>query len=170
MRKDNVITKFKAEDTIIDPIIKNLEDVFQPKYQHLLSSFRLKQDEQAYSVDSAILGALLKSLRKVSDRSKEELKREEEANYRTQLRLCLTWNRFDIAKNFILNDENKDKLGSIDEFMYYSIKNNRHEFVSLFLNNGFVLKNFLTYRRLLKLYNEVIFNLFISFIRIFNSK
>lgn len=40
--------------------------------------------------------------------------------------------------------------------MYQAIKNNRVEFVDLFLENGFSIRNFLTPRVLLKLYNEVI--------------
>ena len=39
--------------------------------------------------------------------------------------------------------------------MYQAIIDDKHEFVKLFLENGFVLKNFVTYRRLLKLYNEI---------------
>jgi hypothetical protein len=41
--------------------------------------------------------------------------------------------------------------------MYGAIKNNKVEFVELFLENGFSLRNFLTHRIMLKLYNEVSF-------------
>ena len=39
--------------------------------------------------------------------------------------------------------------------MYQAIIDDKVEFVELFLENGFSLKNFLTYRMLLKLYNSV---------------
>lgn len=39
--------------------------------------------------------------------------------------------------------------------MIYAIKNNRVEFVKLFLENGFSLKNFVTARSLIKIYNEL---------------
>ena len=51
--------------------------------------------------------------------------------------------------------------------MYYSIKNkNCHKFISLFLERGFVLKNFLTHRKLLKLYNDVNHLIYSKFIHI----
>jgi hypothetical protein len=39
--------------------------------------------------------------------------------------------------------------------MYKALKMNRVDFVELFLDNGFLLRNFVTSRVLLKLYNEV---------------
>lgn len=39
--------------------------------------------------------------------------------------------------------------------MYQAIIQNRIEFVELFLENGFSMKNFVTYRLMLKLYNDI---------------
>ena len=44
----------------------------------------------------------------------------------------------------------------IGDLMYTAIKLNRVDFAIEFLENGIILNNFLTYRRLLKLYNDVI--------------
>ena len=133
-------------------------------------------------MDVAILKAFLKS------------KKQE---YQTQLKFAQSWNRIDIARDFIFTDENKDnvsfvfcrigrgwkfwlivtfhfilpfhickfrirlifstlKIGPLDSFMYDAIKNDQVEFVELFLEKGCSIKNFLTKRTLLKLYNEVI--------------
>ena len=43
----------------------------------------------------------------------------------------------------------------MSDLMYIAIRDNRYEFIDLFLGNGFSLRNFLTNRVLLKLYNEV---------------
>lgn len=75
--------------------------------------------------------------------------------YREQLQLCLKWNRYDMAKEYILNFSEREKVGSYDEFMFDAVRNNRVEFVKDFLENGFVLKNWTTYRLILKLYNTV---------------
>jgi len=45
----------------------------------------------------------------------------------------------------------------LDEMMHIAILENRIEFVKLFIENDFSLKQFLTYERLLQLYNEVFF-------------
>ena len=66
--------------------------------------------------------------------------------YRQQLDLSLKWNRFDVAKEYILTYSNRERLGSLDQFMYEAISKNRHEFVKDFLDNGFILKNLTTYR------------------------
>ena len=48
--------------------------------------------------------------------------------------------------------------------MYEAIKNNLADFVELFIDNGFFIKNFVTHRVILKLYNEVItYNKFFSY-------
>ena len=71
------------------------------------------------------------------------------------LLLALEWNRIDLAKDYILVEKNEAKLEQFDDLMFIAIRDNRFEFVELFLENGFSLQSFLTYRVLLKLYNEV---------------
>ena len=118
MKKENVKTHFQAKDEIINPILNNIEEIFQLKYQHLLSFFKLKTNEIKNSVDVAILNALLKSFKKkrslhklVSvDQLTQEQKLEEQKNFRNQIELCLKWNRFDLAKNYIFLDQNRDKV------------------------------------------------------------
>ena len=51
---------------------------------------------------------------------------------------------------------NQIKIGSLDNFMYDAIRDDKVEFIELYLEKGFSLKNFLTKRLMLKLYNEVI--------------
>lgn len=125
MQKENVRTKIQPKDDIINPIIKNMETIFQLKNQHLLTYFRLKPNQNSYSVDVAILSGLLKSLKpkvNVDHNEANQLihERNEEAKYRAQLRLCLTWNRFDMAQTYILNDEQRDKVCIED----YNLNNN----------------------------------------------
>lgn len=85
--------------------------------------------------------------------------------YREQLTLCLKWNRYDLAKKYILTYSDREKIGSFDNFMFDAIKNNRPDFVKDFLENGFILKNLCTYRMILKLYNTVsLFHFKIKFI------
>ena len=118
MRKDNIKTKFEAKDAIINPVLVSLECIFHPRHHHLLSSFKMNLNDKESSVDAAIIKALLKSLKRravavAADgrvRTPEELKHEEDYSLRSQIRLCLKWNRFDLASRFILTDENKDKV------------------------------------------------------------
>jgi hypothetical protein len=140
----------KSEE--IDVILRDIEMTLNPKYSQFLTV--CKPINGNAEIDIAILRALLKAKNKSVNNENE---------IQTQLRLALKWNRIDVAKIFIMTDENKDKLGSLDGLMYTAILDNRIEFVQLFLDNGFALKTFLTYRVLLKLYNEVCFH-FIYFL------
>jgi hypothetical protein len=114
MKREKVKTDFVPKDSVLNPIIANMEKVFQPCRHHLLSYFVLKPHDQANGVDMAILNGLLKSLKprrsNLNDKFTEEEARRDELKYKAQLRLCLTWNRFDMAEKFILNDENRDKV------------------------------------------------------------
>ena len=47
------------------------------------------------------------------------------------------------------------QTGLLDDMMMSAIQLNRVDFVDLFLDNGVSLKDFLTIKRLLKLYNDV---------------
>jgi len=69
------------------------------------------------------------------------------------IKLCLIWNRFDIAKNLLI-DKNKDQI-NFDENMLDALKKNRCEFVNLFLEEDFSIREFLNDQRLLNLYEEV---------------
>lgn len=46
-------------------------------------------------------------------------------------------------------------MGSLDEAMIIALTKNRLDFVKLFIENGFSIKNFLTNNILIKLYNQV---------------
>ncbi|XP_021362499.1 transient receptor potential cation channel subfamily M member 2-like isoform X2 [Mizuhopecten yessoensis] len=72
-----------------------------------------------------------------------------------QLRLALAWNRIDIAKSEIFTDDKLWPSGSLDEIMLLAIDLNRVDFVEMFLDNGVSLKDFLTVKVLLQLYNSV---------------
>jgi transient receptor potential cation channel subfamily M protein 2 len=136
------------KQNVIDDIINNIELTLNPIYSQYLTVCKTNNGEG--EIDVAILQALLKA------KSKNVVN---ENSIQSQLRLALKWNRIDIAKNFILTDENKEKMGSLDNLMFTAIKDDRFEFVDLFLENGFSLKSFLSFRVLLKLYNEVIFKM-----------
>jgi hypothetical protein len=90
--------------------------------------------------DVAILNALLRSS---IGANSETMNR-----FQFQLSFALAWNRA---------DEIKDQIGSLDSLMFEAILTDRVKFVSLFLENGFGLKNFVTHRLLFKLYNSVCF-------------
>ena len=130
--------------TVIDDIINNIEKALNPIHSQYLTVCKTNNGEG--EIDVAILQALLKANSKGTNN---------ENSIQSQLRLALEWNRVDVAKDYILTDENKTVMGSLDNLMFTAIKDNRFEFVELFLDNGFSLKSFLTYRALLKLYNEV---------------
>ena len=132
------------KQSVIDDIIKNIELTLDPMYAQYLTVCKTSNGEG--EIDVAILQALLKAKGKGV---------RNEKSIQSQLRLALKWNRVDIAKDYILTAENKAIVGSLDNLMFSAIKDDRYEFVDLFLENGFSLKSFLTYRILLKLYNEV---------------
>ena len=107
-------------------------------------------DYSTDEIDEAILYALLKAQKSII--KSEEI---QEAK-KSQLNLALTWDRVDMAKKFIFS-ENTEKweTESLLNFMYMAVKQNKVEFVRLFLQQGFILPKFLTNRCLLKLYNDV---------------
>ncbi|XP_035828049.1 transient receptor potential cation channel subfamily M member-like 2 isoform X2 [Aplysia californica] len=106
----------------------------------LLSVFELDSKNSARDVDLAILKALLKANKhQVMD----------------QLKLALAWNRIDVAKSEIFTDERRWPTGMLDEVMMSAIQLNRVDFVELFLDNGVSLKDFLSIKRLIMLYNEI---------------
>ena len=76
-------------------------------------------------------------------------------------KLCLEWNRYDMAQTHLFSDEKltldrATSTSNIDQLMHTALLENRAEFIEIFLENDFDLKPFLTYRRLFTLYNQVI--------------
>ncbi len=97
----------------INLILNNLQECFKPKYKHLITLYRLNPNEQSNDVDVAILNGLLKAYntKLPAQTSGNEYNRElakVRENKRIQLKLCMAWNRFDIAKNFIINEDFKE--------------------------------------------------------------
>jgi len=127
----------------IEKMVKETEQVLDPKLRDLLTACRLHND-----LDVAILHGLLQAVKEARSEGVKE-------RYMTQLRLAMRWNRVDIARDFILTDKQKDEIGSLDEVMYQGILDDRVEFVKMFLDKGFSLKRFVTYRLMFKLYNSV---------------
>jgi hypothetical protein len=71
------------------------------------------------------------------------------------LKLALQWNRDDLAKSNILNGEEQLETHELFELMEQALLKNRPRFVKLFLEHeDFSLNMFLTYRRLIFLYNS----------------
>jgi hypothetical protein len=104
----------ESDEEKIDQIMKIFEEIFLPKYQHLITLFKFSTNEIVKnSVDVAILQGLLRSLHpKVYVKNKHSMQQEETDNYRKQLMLCLSWNQYEFAKENILTDLNKDKVYS----------------------------------------------------------
>lgn len=90
-------------------------------------------------IDRAILQALLRA-------NKDQIF--------DQLKLALAWNRIDIAKSEIFTDDRFIQPSMLFEIMQSALILNRVTFVELLMDNGVNLKDFLTKKRLLKLYNH----------------
>ncbi|KAL5010117.1 hypothetical protein ScPMuIL_012422 [Solemya velum] len=152
--------KEKRSDTLLEPAVKvaiadmikqNLQmDKDQEKYltiifeclqkRDLLTVFELDSKQSSRDIDISILKALLKANKnQVMD----------------QLKLALAWNRIDVAKSEIFTDDKQWPTGSLDDIMLSAIQLNRVDFVDLFLDNGVSLREFLTKKRLLQLYNNI---------------
>ena len=89
--KQEILTKIESQwpgKNSIE-ILTHFEETLQKP--ELLSVFKLDSNGQANDIDVAILRALLKAKKN---------------NFKAQLKLALSWNLIDIAKNFIFNDEN----------------------------------------------------------------
>jgi hypothetical protein len=87
--KDKVIQDIKEvfKNKNETEIFGNIERIFAKKNHHLLSIFELSESKNANELDEAILKAFIKA---------------NAAPYMAEL--CLLWNRFDIAKNFVFNE------------------------------------------------------------------
>ncbi|KAB7493931.1 Transient receptor potential cation channel trpm [Armadillidium nasatum] len=106
------------------------------KKKDLITVFRLKEGSE---LDQSILSALLYS---------KCLSPPE------QLSLALTWNRVDIARSHVFNEDVVWPQGSLEQAMMDALVNDRIEFVKLLIEQGVSMKKFLTIERLEELYNS----------------
>eukprot|EP00058_Branchiostoma_floridae_P006677 XP_002592165.1 hypothetical protein BRAFLDRAFT_88112 [Branchiostoma floridae] len=109
------------------------------KKKQLLSVFEIDSRESAKNIDVAMLRALL---------------RANKDDYQHQLKLALAWNRSDIAETDIFTADRRWKQEELEDLMYSAILEDKVNFVKLFLENGVSLKDFLTVRRLQRLYSS----------------
>ena len=73
------------------------------------------------------------------------------------LELAVTWNRDDVAASDILSNEmDISQRENMDKLMLRSIMECKTNFVKLFMECGFVMKDFLTAKRLELLYNYAV--------------
>ncbi|KAM4731283.1 transient receptor potential cation channel subfamily M member 2 [Anableps anableps] len=113
---------------------KTIQDII--RMSHLLTIFRASEDDQGdVDVDVAILQALLKASRTGESRGAE--------SWRRQLELAIAWNRVDLAETEIFTEESQWKSSDLHWAMTLALVGNRPEFVSLLLENGVNLRDFL---------------------------
>ncbi len=98
---EEIISKVKKEfpNKPFERILKNIEEIFQYKYWHLLSVFELNTNKQSSDLDEAILDAFTKSIDKAH-----------------MIRLCMYWNRADRARK-IFEDQTSEKVLYLDKII-----------------------------------------------------
>ncbi|XP_067459474.1 transient receptor potential cation channel subfamily M member 2-like isoform X1 [Thunnus thynnus] len=119
----------KFSDLKIIKWTKQIQDII--RMSHLLTVFRVSEDNQR-EVDVAILQALLKASRTC-----------ESVAWKRQLELAIAWNRVDIAKTEIFTEESQWESSDLHWAMKSALVGNKPEFVSLLLENGVNLSDFL---------------------------
>uniref|UniRef100_A0A673C9F8 Transient receptor potential cation channel, subfamily M, member 2 n=1 Tax=Sphaeramia orbicularis TaxID=375764 RepID=A0A673C9F8_9TELE len=123
---------------------KKIQDII--RMSHLLTVFRVSEDSHG-DVDVAILQALLKA-----SRTNESLVYE---GWERQLELAIAWNRVDIAETEIFTEESQWKSSDLHSAMFSALVGNKPEFVSLLLENGVSLRDFLDEDTLCELYKQL---------------
>ncbi|XP_061143606.1 transient receptor potential cation channel subfamily M member 2 isoform X3 [Syngnathus typhle] len=135
---DRLVKKFLSKEydnfsdlTIID-WTKKIQDII--RMSHLLTVFRGGGDSHG-DVDVAILQALFKASRVSASQVVD--------GWRRQLELAIVWNRVDIATTEIFTDESQWKSSDLHWAMFSALVGNKPRFVSLLLENGVCLREFL---------------------------
>jgi transient receptor potential cation channel subfamily M member 3 len=105
----------------------------------LISIYRLG-DDAIQEIDLAILTASLKVI---------------DIELSKQLDIIMSWNRTDIAKQYILLHGTNEEKRILEDKMFDAIAQDKVDFVKLLLEYGVNLKEFLTFKRLQDLYNCV---------------
>ncbi|XP_013398789.1 transient receptor potential cation channel subfamily M member 2 [Lingula anatina] len=138
---DKKITEMVKEEFGETNLIQNVTYIKESLiHRDLVTVFTIDQRETAKDIDVAILHALLKANRN------ETL---------TQLRLALAWNRIDVAESEIFTDDYKLDQGGFNQVMQTAVLAGKVQFISLFLDNGINLHDFLTMERLEDLYDSI---------------
>ncbi|XP_066913442.1 transient receptor potential cation channel subfamily M member-like 2 isoform X2 [Clytia hemisphaerica] len=113
-------------------IFKNLLKCVEKK--EYITIFKM---EEGANIDEAILTAFMKG-KNISPFE--------------QLDLAMLWNRVDIARNNIFCDDGNWTIEELHTSMYNALRRNKPEFVQLLLENGVVMRYFLTTTKLEDLY------------------
>uniref|UniRef100_A0A665WZT2 Transient receptor potential cation channel, subfamily M, member 2 n=1 Tax=Echeneis naucrates TaxID=173247 RepID=A0A665WZT2_ECHNA len=119
-------------DLMIIKWTKMIQDII--RMPHLLTVFRVNEESHG-DVDLAMLQALLKASRTSESQGVESWKR--------QLELAIAWNRVDIAETEIFTEESQWKSSDLHWAMFSALVGNKPQFVSLLLENGVNLREFL---------------------------
>ena len=69
------------------------------------------------------------------------------------LKLAISWNRIDIAREFIFTGDETFKPGELNSLLEMALVLNKPDFVELLLENNVNIFEFLTNKRLYYLYN-----------------
>ncbi|XP_038149242.1 transient receptor potential cation channel subfamily M member 2 [Cyprinodon tularosa] len=113
---------------------KTIQDII--RMSHLLTIYRAREDKHGdVDVDVAILQALLKASKTGGSWGAAAWKR--------QLELAIAWNRVDIAEKEIFTEESQWKSSELHWAMFLALTGNKPQFVSLLLDNGLDLEEFL---------------------------
>ncbi|CAH8543714.1 unnamed protein product [Heterobilharzia americana] len=117
----------------VDAALKMIEVIV--KDTKLITTFDMNKSDD---LDLAILFALIKT--------SSELDK--------QLELALTWDRSDIAEAKIFRQGKQVNPDILEPIMMKALLRNNTDFVRILLQNGVVMRRFLTFERLHRLYNE----------------
>ncbi|XP_014869423.1 PREDICTED: transient receptor potential cation channel subfamily M member 2-like, partial [Poecilia mexicana] len=117
------------------------------KKSDLLTIFRASKDDQK-NMDVAILLALLKASKKTDESLGDE-------SWKMRLELAIAWNRADLAKTEIFTEEKMWKSINLHWAMKLALVDNKPDFVSLLLENGVCLEDFLDEATLCELYQKL---------------
>ncbi|XP_076107231.1 transient receptor potential cation channel subfamily M member 8-like [Mytilus galloprovincialis] len=135
--KDDPKAKQKAEDGI-NNVFESVKSCIEKK--DMISIFHINKHEE---LDNEILKILLKAKAgEVTEKQRLE-----------RLKLALKWDRADIAQEEIFREDALWSRGSFDEAMETAILTDNVKFVQIILNQGVMMREFLTSKRLLKLYD-----------------
>ncbi|TPP58044.1 putative transient receptor potential cation channel subfamily m member [Fasciola gigantica] len=119
------------KEIALEMIIEIIQD---PK---LITIFNMNQSDD---LDLAILFALIKTNSQIT----------------TQLELAFTWDRSDIAEEKVFRQGVRVGPESLEPIMMKALLRDKPEFVRILLQNGIVMRQFLTVERLSLLYNKSI--------------